>query len=71
MHGDKMECVAREPQQSDLLWYDFEHGKCSVVNASETRLVFEITVDSAVLFTNAPYKKARARTCILLCVRLK
>ena len=50
-----MQCVARDA--TDLLWYDIEHGVCSVVSANATSLVFAITVDSAVLFSSVPHTK--------------
>ena len=55
--GTKMTCVARDPDESELLWYDLEAGKCTVTSANETHVIFEIAVDSAVLFTNVPYQK--------------
>ena len=55
--GTEMTCVARNPDPSDFLWYDLEHGACTVTSANETHVVFKIAVDSAVLFTNVPYRK--------------
>ena len=55
--GTQMACVARNPDPSELLWYDLEHGACTVTSANETHVVFKIAVDSAVLFTNVPYRK--------------
>ena len=55
--GTKMTCVARNPDPSKLLWYDLEHGECTVTSANKTHVIFEIAVDSAVLFTSVPYQK--------------
>ena len=55
--GTQMTCVARDPDESEFLWYDLEAGKCSVTSANETHVIFEIAVDSAVLFTSVPYQK--------------
>ena len=52
-----MTCVARDPDESELLWYDLEAGKCSVTSANDTHVIYEIAVDSAVLFTSVPYQK--------------
>lgn len=57
LFGTQMACVAREPDATELVWYEMEHGKCTVVSASATELVFNITVTSAVFFTAAPYQK--------------
>ena len=57
LQGAEMACVAREPDASTLLWYDLEHGKCTVKSADATTVVFDISVDSALMFTTAPYQK--------------
>ena len=57
LSGTEMTCVARDPDPEKLLWYDMEAGKCTVTSANETHVLFEIAVDSAVLFTNVPHRK--------------
>ena len=49
-------CLAKRPTASDLTWYDLDHGNCTVMSASATRIVVKFDADSGVLFTSAPYK---------------
>ena len=57
LSGTEMTCVARDPEPSELLWYNMEAGKCTVTSANETHVIFKIAVDSAVLFTSVPHRK--------------
>ena len=55
LRGGAMECVLREPSASALLWYNMDHGRCTVVNGTASRIAFELDALSGVSFTNAPY----------------
>ena len=57
LRGGTMECVLREPNASALLWYNMDHGRCTVVNGTESRIAFKLDALSGVSFTNAPYTK--------------
>jgi len=44
------------PAANKLLWYTLLHGKCTIFNSTSRQLEFEMAAESAVSFTNAPFK---------------
>lgn len=53
--GMSMECVTREPDTRELLWYNMQHGFCNITESTPTHLAFSARFDSGVSFTNKPY----------------
>ena len=57
LNGAEMACVPRQPPAGTLVWYNMDHGKCSIAGpATATSLQFTFSANSGVLYTNAPYK---------------